>query len=172
MRLRAHDHYTPSTLIGGKGGAGPSSLHSMLEGPTKYVCECTMDVKSTRIPTWHRMDSVSWSLGLFFKNHLLEVGLTRSRRETMALRTLTTVDLFYVISWVRSHMNRNSLKYHLVEGRSHMTSHYTRESPHYYIDVGGCVGTAGLWKLSFGLSQFHGHQSPTLGAHTHAHPCP
>ena len=38
MRLRAHDRYTSSTLIGGKGGAGPSSLlHTMLEGPTEYV---------------------------------------------------------------------------------------------------------------------------------------
>ena len=36
-RLRAHDHYTSSTLIGGKGGAGPSSLHTTLEGPTEYV---------------------------------------------------------------------------------------------------------------------------------------
>jgi hypothetical protein len=36
-RLRAHDHYTPSTLIGGKGGAGPSSLHTTLEGPTEYM---------------------------------------------------------------------------------------------------------------------------------------
>jgi hypothetical protein len=34
-RLRARDHYTSSTLIGGKGGAGPSSLHSALEGPTE-----------------------------------------------------------------------------------------------------------------------------------------
>ena len=36
-RLRAHDLYTSSTLIGGKGGAGPSSLHTKLEGPTEYV---------------------------------------------------------------------------------------------------------------------------------------
>ena len=36
-RLRAHDQYTSSTLIGGKGGAGPSSLHTTLEGPTEYV---------------------------------------------------------------------------------------------------------------------------------------
>jgi hypothetical protein len=36
-RLRAHDHYTSSTLIGGKGGAGPSLLHTALEGPTDYV---------------------------------------------------------------------------------------------------------------------------------------
>jgi hypothetical protein len=37
-RLSARDHYTSSTLIGGKGGAGPSSLlHTTLEGPTEYV---------------------------------------------------------------------------------------------------------------------------------------
>jgi hypothetical protein len=39
-RLRARGRYTSSTLIGVKGGAGPSSLHTMLEGP---VCECKMD---------------------------------------------------------------------------------------------------------------------------------
>ena len=57
-----------STLIGGKGGAGPSSLLQTmtLEGPTEYVNARWM-VKSTWIPTWHRMDHVSWSLGLFFK---------------------------------------------------------------------------------------------------------
>ena len=35
--LRVCDHYTSSTLFGGKGGAGPSSLHTKLEGPTEYV---------------------------------------------------------------------------------------------------------------------------------------
>jgi hypothetical protein len=29
--------YTSSTLIGEKDGAGPSSLHTMLDGPTEYV---------------------------------------------------------------------------------------------------------------------------------------
>ena len=33
MRLRARNHYTSSTLIGGKGRVGSSSLHTMLEGP-------------------------------------------------------------------------------------------------------------------------------------------
>jgi hypothetical protein len=37
MRLRVHGHYTSSTLIGGKGRAGPSSLHARLEGPTENV---------------------------------------------------------------------------------------------------------------------------------------
>ena len=36
-RLRAHDHSTSSTLMGEKCGAGPSSLHTTLEGPTEYV---------------------------------------------------------------------------------------------------------------------------------------
>jgi hypothetical protein len=37
MRLRAGDHFISSTLVGGKDGAGPSSLHTTLEGPTEYV---------------------------------------------------------------------------------------------------------------------------------------
>ena len=36
-RLRARDHYTSITLIGGKGGASPSSLHTPLEGRMEYV---------------------------------------------------------------------------------------------------------------------------------------
>ena len=36
-RLTSRDHCTSSTLISGKGGAGPSSLHTTLEGPTEYV---------------------------------------------------------------------------------------------------------------------------------------
>ena len=43
------------------------------------------------------MNHVSWSLGLFSKNHLLEVGLTQNR-ETMALQTITTTDLLYFIT--------------------------------------------------------------------------
>ena len=36
-RLRVRAHYTSSTLVGENGRAGPSSLHSTLEGPTEYV---------------------------------------------------------------------------------------------------------------------------------------
>ena len=36
-RLRARDHFSSSTLIDGKGGAGPSSLYTTLEGPTECV---------------------------------------------------------------------------------------------------------------------------------------
>ena len=36
-RMRARDHYTSRNLIGGKGGADPSLLHTTLEGPTEYM---------------------------------------------------------------------------------------------------------------------------------------
>ena len=66
-RLRARDHYTSSTLIGGKGGAGPSSLHTMLEG--SYMASYV----SRFMVTW-----------IIVKNHHLEVGLTQNW-EAMAL---------------------------------------------------------------------------------------
>ena len=46
-RRRARDHYTSSTLIGGKSEAGPSSLHTRLEGPMECISECKMDVPVT-----------------------------------------------------------------------------------------------------------------------------
>ena len=42
---------------------------------------------------------VTW---IIFQNHLLEVGLAHNR-ETMALRTLTTVDVFYFIMCEKPH---------------------------------------------------------------------
>ena len=36
-RPRVIDHYTPGTLVGGKGGAVPNLLHTTFEGPTEYV---------------------------------------------------------------------------------------------------------------------------------------
>ena len=33
--IESPSHYTSSTLIGGKGGAGPILLHTMLEGQTE-----------------------------------------------------------------------------------------------------------------------------------------
>ena len=42
---------------------------------------------------------VTW---IIFKNHLLEVGLAQDRK-TMALGTLTTIDLFYFIMCENPH---------------------------------------------------------------------
>ena len=65
-RLRPRDHYTSSTLIGGKGGSW-SKFASHYAWGTNGVWECKMDVKCTWIPTWHQMDHVSCSLRSFFK---------------------------------------------------------------------------------------------------------
>ena len=73
--------------------------HTMLEGPTEWVCEWMQDGCQVS------MDSDMASIGSCFmvtwtiiKNHLLEVGLTQNW-ETMALRTLTTIGLFYFIMY-------------------------------------------------------------------------
>jgi hypothetical protein len=82
MRLRARDKYTSNTLIGGKGGAVPRSLHITLEGPTEDVnangCKVNMDSYMASNGSCYM---VTWNI---FKNHLLEVSLTQNR-ETMAL---------------------------------------------------------------------------------------
>jgi hypothetical protein len=67
---------------------------------------------------------VTWTL---FKNHLLEVGLTQNR-ETMTLRTVTIVELFFYImceepAWIEIHCNNIWLR-----AQPRMTSHYTWES--------------------------------------------
>ena len=43
------------------------------------------------------MDHVFMVIVSNFSNHLLEVGLTQNRWETMALQMLTTVDFLYFI---------------------------------------------------------------------------
>ena len=60
---------TSSTLVGGKRRAGPSSLlPTTLEGPTEYYVNTRwMGCLHGFLPTWHQMDHVSWSLGLFLK---------------------------------------------------------------------------------------------------------
>ena len=70
-RLRARDYYTPSTLIGGNGGAGPSLLHTTFERPTEYVNAKMMDKKFMHgFLHGIKMDHVSWSLGVFSKTTL------------------------------------------------------------------------------------------------------
>jgi len=69
-RLRARDHYTWNTLIGGKDRVGPSSLNkSRLRDQRsmwmQYGCKVYMDFYMA-------------SNGSCFKNHLLEVGLTQN----------------------------------------------------------------------------------------------
>ena len=79
------------------------------------------------------MDQVAWSLGLFSKNHRLEVDLPQNR-EITALCALTTVGLLY-LSCVRICMNRHFLKWYLVEGPGHIWLHTAFEClwPQYMI---------------------------------------
>ena len=74
-----------------------------------------MDVKSTWILTWHRMDHVSWLLGLSTKTTSWRVGLTQNHREIMALWMVTTVwlFLFYHVwgpAWIAIYWNRSWLQ--------------------------------------------------------------
>jgi hypothetical protein len=94
MRLRACDHYTSSTFIGENGGVGPSSLHTLLEGPTEYVdARWMFSLRGYLRGIEWIIIMVTWTI---LKNYLLEVGLTKNR-EIMAFSMLTTVDLFYFI---------------------------------------------------------------------------
>jgi hypothetical protein len=67
--------------------------------------------------------------------------------------------VYSTLSCVRTCMNKNSLKLHLVEGPVTHDCHTTLEDrwPHYMI-LEVCWDD-GLGTLSFGLSQFHGHGS-------------
>ena len=134
MRPRACDHYTSSTLIGGKGGGCPS----LLEGPTEYVnasgCKVYMDSYMT---SYGSCFMVTWTI---LKNHLLEVGLTQNHWQN-ALWMLTTIgSLYFIMVWGPAWM-KNPVE--IAFGwrvRSHMTSHDTRGSVTTPYDFGGVLG--------------------------------
>ena len=100
--LRAHGHYTSSTLIGGKGGAGLSLVHTTHEGHQSMWMQdgCKVYMASNR--------SGSIVTGTIFKNLLLEVGLTQNQEITHSKRLQL---LFYSnLSCVKTRMNWRSLK--------------------------------------------------------------
>jgi len=88
---------------------------------TNGVCECIDGCKLY-------MDSYMASKGSCFmvnriilKNHLLEVGLEQ-HRETWHSKCLHML-ICIILSCMRTHMNKNSMNWHLVEGSSHMASY-------------------------------------------------
>ena len=123
---------------------------------TNIVYDCKMDVNTTWIPTL----SSNWSCFMVtwttFKNRVLEVSLPQNQ-ETMALRMLTTIDLFCSIVCEDPH-EHEFIEIAFGWGPSHIRPHTKLEGvwPHYMILE---VCWDGLWTLSFGLSQFHGHRS-------------
>ena len=122
---------------------------------TNGVCACKMDVKSKWIPTWHRMDHVSWSLDYVQK----PPRGGRPNTKPWDHGTPNTHNRWFIsiLSCVRTRVNRNPLKWHLVEGP--VTCDFTlqlRVHDH----------TMWFWKCwtafghsSFRLSQFRGHGS-------------
>ena len=108
------------------------------------------------IPTWHRMDHVSWSFGLFSKTTSWRQAQHKTGKPWHSERSQLLI--YSILSCVRTHMNRNLLKQHLVEGP--VTYDFTlhlRVRDHTYMILE--VSWDGLWTLPFGLSQFHGHGS-------------
>ena len=97
-RLRACDHYTSSTLIGGKGRAGPSLFFTMFEGPTEYVvqdgCKVYMD---SYMALNGSCFMVTW---IIFKNHLLEIGLTQNSETTGQRPSECSQPLTYYVLYV------------------------------------------------------------------------
>ena len=127
-RQRAGDQYTSSTFIGGKGIAGPSSLHTMLEGPAEYTSECKMDVESTWIPTWHRMDHVSCSLGLIQKPFLGGRPSTKLGDHGTPNAHSQPIDSFHSITCEEPHEEK-FIEIAFGWGPGHMWLHTTLEDP-------------------------------------------
>jgi len=118
------------------------------------VRECKMDGKIYMVSYMASSGScfvVTWTI---LKNYCLEVGRTQNR-ETMAFRILTTVGLFYFIMCEDPHESK-FIEIAFGWGPGHEWLHTTLEGlwPHYMILE---VCWDGIWTLSFGLSQFHGH---------------
>ena len=129
MTLRATSHetespwpFTLSALIGGKGGAGPSSLHTTLEGPTDQVSARWMK-------TLHSfLRGIQW---IMFHGHLdyfqnPSLGV-RPNTKPGDRGTPNAHNRWFILSyhvwgprWIEIHYNSIWLG-----TRSRMTSHYT-----------------------------------------------
>ena len=112
--------------------------------------------KSTWIPTWHRMDCVSCSLGLFSKTTLRRCRPTTSPRKPWHSERSQPL-VYSILSCMRTCVNRNSLKWHLVEGpvTYDFTLHSRARDQHYMI-VEVCLGRPSdtfFWDLTISWSR-------------------
>ena len=153
-RLRARAHYTSSTLINGKGRAGPSSLHTTLEGPTEYVNAGWM---------WSLRGFLHGIKWIMFHGHLdysqkphlgCRLNTKLGDQDTPNTHNCWFILLYHVWGPTRIEIHWNNI---WLRVRSHMTSHYTWGPMTILHDLE--VFWDGLWSLSFELSQFHGHGS-------------
>ena len=136
-RLRAHDHYTSSTLIGGKNRANPSSLHTTFEGPIKYVNARWM-LSSHKLP-----HGIEW-ITFHGPSDYFQTPPLGGRPNTKPgdhgppnahNRWFITFYHVWEPTWTDLHWNNIWLR-----TRSHMTSHYTWGSVTTLRDVRGVLG--------------------------------
>ena len=112
LTTKPRDH---GTLIGGIGGAGPSSLPTTLEGPMEYVNGRWMNSLHIRTPTRHRMDHVFMVTRAIFQRPSLGGGPQHETgRPWHTERSQPLV--YFTLSCVRTRMNKDSLKRYMVEG--------------------------------------------------------
>jgi hypothetical protein len=151
-------HYTSSTLIGGKRQSW-SKFASHYTWGTNGGCECKMDVKSTWIPTWHQMNHVSWSLGLFSKTTSWRWTYHKTRRPWHSKNSQPLI--YSILSCVRTRMNRNSLNSIWLRARSHMISQCTCGFViRLHDDCGGVLGRpldTFFWALTISWSRLLAH---------------
>ena len=137
MRLRACDqiHFKHSHWWKRQSRSNFASHYSW---GTNIVCQCKMDVKSTYIPTWHRMVMFHGHL-TYFQNPLLggrpntkpwDHGTPNAHNRWFFL-------LYHVWgpTWIEIHWNSIRLR-----TQSHMASHYTWGPVTTSIDFGGVLG--------------------------------
>ena len=153
-RLRARDHYTSSTLIGGNGGASPRSSFTLrlreqrsmrLQDGCKVYMDSYMAAKGSCF-------KVTW---FNFKNHLLKVGLTQNRGDHGTPNAHNNwFTLFYYVwrpAWIEILWNSSWSRV-----QSHMTSHYTWGSMTTLHEFGGVLGRpldTFFWALTVSWSQ-------------------
>jgi hypothetical protein len=149
-RLRVHDQ---CTLIGGKGRAGPSSLHTTLEGPTKYV-------KARWMWSLHGIEWITFHSHLDYFQKPPLGGRPNTKLEdhgTLEAHNRCFI-LFYHVwghAWIEIYGNSIWLM-----TWSHMTSHCTWGSVTTLHDFGGVLGQPlnnFFWALKIPWSQLLAH---------------
>jgi hypothetical protein len=151
MRLRAHDHYTSSTLVE---KAEPVQVCFMLhlrDQRNMWMqdgCKVSMD---SYMAADGSCFMVTW---IIFKNQLLEVGLIQNH-ETMALRMHNRWCILFYHVWeppcIEIHWHNIWLR-----AQSHTTSHYTWGSMTTLHEFGGvlvCLWTLFFWALTISWSR-------------------
>jgi hypothetical protein len=153
MRLRARDHYTSNTLIGGKGRVGPSSLHTTLEGPMEYV-------NARWMYSLHGfLHNIEWIMLHGHLDYFWKLLLEGRSNTKLGDHGTPNVDnrWFILFYHVWGHAWIELIEIAFGWGPNHIWLHTTLEGlwPHYIF--WRCLGTA--FGHFFGLSQFHSHNS-------------